>query len=88
MCSALTPRKTAQQARAKVTLGAIIEAAARILETQGLDGLTTNHIAATAGVSIGSLYQYFPNKQRFPTVVLTSGRMDHICRTKARGKRI
>lgn len=63
MCSALTPRKTAQQARAKVTLDAIIEAAARILEAQGLDGLTTNHIAATAGVSIGSLYQYFPNKE-------------------------
>lgn len=41
---------------------AILEAAARILETKGFDGYTTNAVADRAGVSIGSLYQYFPNK--------------------------
>lgn len=40
----------------------ILEGAAHILEQQGLEGYTTNAIAARAGVSIGSLYQYFPTK--------------------------
>jgi AcrR family transcriptional regulator len=60
--SALKPRKTATQTRATKTVEAIIEAAARILETAGLEGYTTNAVAERAGVSIGSLYQYFPNK--------------------------
>jgi AcrR family transcriptional regulator len=59
---ALGPRKTATQTRATKTVEAIIEAAARILETLGFEGYTTNAIAKRAGVSIGSLYQYFPNK--------------------------
>ncbi|MCU0760114.1 MAG: TetR/AcrR family transcriptional regulator [Steroidobacteraceae bacterium] len=42
---------------------AVLEAAARILETRGLEALTTNAAAERAGVSIGSLYQYFPSKQ-------------------------
>ena len=58
-----TPRKQPLQSRSGETVNAIIEAAARILEDQGRDGITTNHIAEKAGVSIGSLYQYFPNKQ-------------------------
>ncbi|MEJ1992433.1 MAG: TetR family transcriptional regulator [Maritimibacter sp.] len=57
------PRKQGRQSRAKATEAAIVEAAARILESAGAAGLTTNHIAERAGVSIGSLYQYFPNKQ-------------------------
>ncbi len=57
-----SPRKQPSQARAQVTQAAIVEAAARILETEGQAGLTTNHIARRAGVSIGSLYQYFPDK--------------------------
>lgn len=56
------PRKTPVQARSGVTVDAILEAAAHILESEGLDGYTTNAIAKRAGVSIGSLYQYFPNK--------------------------
>lgn len=40
-----------------------MQAAAHILEEAGYDGFTTNHVARRAGVSIGSLYQYFPNKQ-------------------------
>ncbi len=43
-------------------VSAILEAAARILETQGLDALTTNAVADRAGVSVGSLYQYFPGR--------------------------
>jgi len=51
-----------QQARSADTVAALLEAAARILETRGFDGYTTNYVAARAGVSIGSVYQYFPNK--------------------------
>lgn len=60
--SPLSPRKQATQARAASTVDAIVEAAARILETAGLEGYTTNAVARRAGVSIGSLYQYFPGK--------------------------
>lgn len=56
------PRKEARQARARHTVDAIIEAAARILEDQGHAGYTTNAVAEVAGVSIGTLYQYFPDK--------------------------
>jgi AcrR family transcriptional regulator len=58
----LKPRKAPFQARAKTTRDAIIEAAAQIIANQGLAGFNTNAVAARAGVSIGSLYQYFPNK--------------------------
>lgn len=56
------PRKTPVQSRSAMTVEAILEAAAHILEEEGFEGYTTNAIAARAGVSIGSLYQYFPNK--------------------------
>jgi AcrR family transcriptional regulator len=55
-------RKTPRQARARATVAAIVEAAARILAESGPRAVTTNRIAARAGVSIGSLYQYFPNR--------------------------
>ncbi|MGH8779233.1 TetR/AcrR family transcriptional regulator [Paraburkholderia sp.] len=58
----LAPRKASLQRRSAATVDAIVEAAARILETRGPDGYTTNAVAALAGVSIGSLYQYFPNR--------------------------
>ncbi len=60
--SGLEPRKAPRQARAKATRSAIIEAAAQIIGQRGLSGFTTNAVAERAGVSIGSLYQYFPNK--------------------------
>ena len=50
------------QARAQETVDVILEASARILESDGLRGFNTNAIATKAGVSVGSLYQYFPNK--------------------------
>lgn len=58
-----TPRKRPRQTRSKVTVDVILAATARVLVRLGFDGLTTNAVAEAAGVSIGSLYQYFPNKQ-------------------------
>jgi AcrR family transcriptional regulator len=58
----LIPLKTPAQSRSMLTVEAILEGAAQILEQQGLEGYTTNEIAERAGVSIGSLYQYFPSK--------------------------
>lgn len=58
-----SPRKTPVQARSRATCDAIIQAATYILTERGWDGLTTNAIAERAGVNIGSLYQYFPNKE-------------------------
>lgn len=55
-------RKKPSQSRSEATIEAVFEAAARILQTQGLVGFNTNAIAKLAGVSIGTLYQYFPNK--------------------------
>ncbi|HKU97451.1 MAG TPA: TetR/AcrR family transcriptional regulator [Vineibacter sp.] len=57
------PRKRPEQDRSRATVEAIIEAAARILAKGGYGGFTTNHVAEKAGVSIGTLYQYFPNKE-------------------------
>ena len=58
----LNPRKAPRQARAQATHDAILEAATQILSAHGLNGFNTNAVAARAGTSIGSLYQYFPNK--------------------------
>lgn len=60
MMSAL--RKQPVQPRARLTVEQIVEAAARLIEDRGLIGFNTNAVAARAGVSIGSLYQYFPGK--------------------------
>ena len=57
------PRKSPKQVRSADTVSAIIEAAARILETEAHNGFSTNAVAHKAGVSIGTLYQYFPNKE-------------------------
>src|SRR5262245_64733032 len=61
--SAIAPRKLPKQARAQETVEAILTAAARILKKEGFDKASTNRIAEAAGVSIGSLYQYFPSKE-------------------------
>lgn len=55
-------RKEPRQARSRATVETIIEAGARILSDEGWAGFTTNKVADLAGVSIGSLYQYFPDK--------------------------
>lgn len=57
------PRKIATQRRSQATVEALLDATARILVREGYDRASTNRIAAVAGVSVGSLYQYFPNKE-------------------------
>ncbi|MCF6300130.1 MAG: TetR/AcrR family transcriptional regulator [Proteobacteria bacterium] len=56
-------RKQPKQPRAKAAVQAILEATINLLLEKGIKDLTTNHVAELAGVSIGSLYQYFPNKK-------------------------
>jgi AcrR family transcriptional regulator len=58
-----SPRKRPTQARARRTVDLILEAAAQILASRGEEELTTNHIAERAGFSIGTLYQYFQNRE-------------------------
>lgn len=57
------PRQRPKQARAHATFDVILDATARILEDLGYAALTTNGVAAVAGVAIGALYAYFPNKE-------------------------
>lgn len=59
----LKMKKEPRQARSKATVSAIVEACARILAQQGYGALSTNEIAEVAGVSIGSVYEYFPGKE-------------------------
>lgn len=56
-------RKAPRQDRAQITVEALLQATAELLDERGYGALTTNHVAQRAGVSIGSLYQYFPGKE-------------------------
>jgi AcrR family transcriptional regulator len=58
----LNPRKSPSQGRAEATVEAILQASAHILAGEGWEAVNTNRVAAEAGVSIGSLYQYFPGR--------------------------
>jgi AcrR family transcriptional regulator len=64
------PRKYATQDRSRATVDALIEATARILVREGFDKASTNRIAEKAGVSVGSLYQYFPGKEALVAAVM------------------
>ncbi|MBR9837311.1 MAG: TetR/AcrR family transcriptional regulator [Rhodobacteraceae bacterium] len=59
----LSPRKTPRQSRSRASYEAVLTAAAQILERDGMAGLNTNAVAERAGVSVGTLYQYFPGKE-------------------------
>ena len=65
-----SPRKEPRQARAQATVEAILVATARVLTREGYDRASTNRIAEEAGVSIGSLYQYFPSKEALVTALI------------------
>ncbi len=64
------PRKAASQERSRATVDALLEATARVLMKEGYDRASTNRIAEVAGVSIGSLYQYFPSKEALVAAVI------------------
>lgn len=66
----LEPRKRPRQARSRAMVDALIEATARVLVEDGYDRASTNRIAKVAGVSVGSLYQYFPNKEALVVAVV------------------
>ncbi|MFI1920120.1 TetR/AcrR family transcriptional regulator [Nocardia sp. NPDC020380] len=61
-----TPRKTPRQQRSEYTFDAILDAAARLFHQYGYAATTTNKVAELAGVSIGTLYHYIPNKDALP----------------------
>jgi len=63
-------RKSPKQSRSKALVEAIYQATVRILPGVGSENLTTKKVAETAGVSIGSLYQYFPNKESILEAVM------------------
>lgn len=66
----LEPRKPPVQRRSKATVEAILEGAAQVFEDFGYSSGTTNRIALAAGVSIGTLYQYFPSKEALVVALL------------------
>jgi AcrR family transcriptional regulator len=77
---AFEPRKTPVQARSTVTVEAICEATIQVLLSHGVERLTTTRVAERAGVSVGTLYQYYPNKQSLLFAVVEN----HMNRVAAR----
>jgi AcrR family transcriptional regulator len=66
----LEPRKSPVQARSAASVDAILQATIQVLRTVGKERLTTTRVASRAGVSVGTLYQYFPNKSALLQAVL------------------
>lgn len=64
------PRKLPKQARSREMVETILQATARVLVREGYDRASTNRVAEVAGVSVGSLYQYFPNKGALLTTLM------------------
>jgi len=62
-------RRRPKQRRARQTVEAVLDAVIRLLKHEGSQAITTNRIAEVAGVSIGSLYQYFPDKRAIFTAL-------------------
>lgn len=67
---AVSPRKTPSQRRSRELVDSIVKATTRVLVREGYEGCNTNRIAEVAGVSVGSVYQYFPNKEALVTMVM------------------
>jgi len=68
--STLEPRKSPSQARSAASVDAVLKATIQVLLKVGKENLTTTRVAARAGVSVGTLYQYFPNKSALLRAVL------------------
>ena len=66
----IQPRRSPRQARARFTVDAIVEGSLQVLLDRGYDRFTTTRAAERAGVSVGSLYQYFPNKAALAAAVV------------------
>src|SRR3984885_7390051 len=66
----LEPRKSPVQARSAASVEAILDATIQVLLAVGIERLTTTRVALRAGVSVGTLYQYFPNKSALLQAVL------------------
>ena len=87
----LEPRKQPVQARSAASVDAILEATTQVLLSVGKEQLTTTKVALRAGVSVGTLYQYFPNKSALLQAALTrhldevTAAMERVCREQ-RGK--
>ena len=80
-------RKSASQERSKATVDTLLAATTRVLVKEGYDHASTNKIAEAAGVSIGSLYQYFPSKEALVAAVIErhiDGMLDVIRTSAAR----
>ncbi len=82
----LEPRKSPVQARSTASLDAILEATIQVLLQAGKERLTTTAVALRAGVSVGTLYQYFPNKSALLQAALkrhldeVTEAVEHVCR--------
>ena len=82
----LEPRKSPVQARSTASVDAILEATIQVLLTLGKERLTTTRVALRAGVSVGTLYQYFPNKSALLQAALkrhldeVAGAVEQVCR--------
>jgi AcrR family transcriptional regulator len=80
-----TPRKTPVQARSAATVDAILQGAIQVLVATGKERLTTTQVALRAGVSVGTLYQYFPNKSALLQACLrrhmetVGGALEQVC---------
>jgi AcrR family transcriptional regulator len=79
----ISPRKSPQQGRSRGLVESVVTAATRVLVKQGYEGATTNRVAEVAGVSIGSLYQYFPNKDALVGAVIDKAIERHVGRIEA-----
>jgi AcrR family transcriptional regulator len=66
----LKQKKQPSQGRAKLLVASLLDSTAQVMATQGYAAVTTNRIAEVAGVSIGSIYEYFPNKQALVAATL------------------
>ncbi len=82
----LSPRKQPRQRRAQATLEAVLEATIQVLLADGSQALTTTRVAERAGVSVGTMYQYFPHKQALIYALnaryldVLAGKVEETCR--------